>query len=150
MPTPAQTNAYLDALAKASAPAGQKADWFHVSDRTPSMLGAGYDKDKHIIVVSQPEYAAGDDVTFRDPARGLILHRVTHTKPGYVFTKGTFNKNGDGWIPVDRVVGKVVRVLKRTELEEALASGKPPAPAPPQVAPQAAQPPAYADTPVAQ
>ena len=79
-----------------------------ISDKTPSMLGSGY-AGKHVIVVTPPEYAPGDDIVFSNGLKPgqQTLHRITHVKPGYVYTKGTFNSTGDGWIPLKDVKGKV-------------------------------------------
>ncbi len=79
-----------------------------VSEKTPSMLGSGY-AGNYVIVVEPPEYAPGDDIIFSDPRApgGMTLHRITHAKPGFVYTKGTFNSNGDGWIPLKDVKGKI-------------------------------------------
>lgn len=74
---------------------------------TPSMLGVGY--DGHVVIKKVPEYVAGDDISFTDPVtKTRILHRITAVKPGFVYTKGTFNKNGDGWVAVENINGKVV------------------------------------------
>lgn len=73
---------------------------------TPSMLGVGY--GDNIVVAPMEDYAEGDDAVYIDPNGGRILHRITHKKPGYYYFKGTFNKRGDGWIPADKIVGKVV------------------------------------------
>ena len=80
----------------------------HVLDSTDSMLGTGYNK-KFVIVELKPEYVIGDDVIYSDPRSkaGATLHRVTAVKPGYVYTKGIHNQNGDGWIPLKDVSGHV-------------------------------------------
>lgn len=95
---------YAEALAHASQNNGMVVKRAGTS---PSMLGEM--QGKYIVVVPQAEYQPGDDVTFKDISGNNITHRVTHVKPGFVFTKGTFNKNGDGWIPIKQVYGKVVR-----------------------------------------
>lgn len=78
---------------------------------TTSMLGSGY-RDNMLVVVRPPgdKYEVGDDVAFVNPGSrvGKTLHRVTHVKPGYVYTKGINNKQGDGWIPIADLFGKVV------------------------------------------
>jgi hypothetical protein len=74
---------------------------------TPSMLGTGYKSE--IVVAPMEDYTEGDDVVYLDTdGKKRVLHRITHKKPGYFYLKGTFNKWGDGWIPADRIVGKVV------------------------------------------
>lgn len=77
-----------------------------------SMLGSGLNKSTMVVVPTQ-EYQPGDYVTFKNAYGGTTTHQVTHTKPGHVFTKGTFNKNGDGWIPLSDVVGKVTSAYKK-------------------------------------
>jgi hypothetical protein len=76
---------------------------------TPSMLGAGYNKD-YVVVAPLDDYSEGDDVVYVDDKGKYryILHRITHKKPGAYFIKGTFNRHPDGWIPADKIVGKVV------------------------------------------
>lgn len=75
---------------------------------TPSMLGTGLN-NRFFVAVPQPTYAVGDIVAFKNVAGRLTAHRVTAVKPGFVFTKGDFNRSGDGWIPLADVVGRVVR-----------------------------------------
>jgi len=82
----------------------------HVSDSSCSMLGAGLG-GKFIIIKKLQTYSVGDIVCFKS-FRGSIIHRVTHVKHGYVFTKGDHNKNGDGWIPIEDVEGKLIEILK--------------------------------------
>ena len=73
---------------------------------TPSMLGVGYKND--LVLAPMDDYQPGDDVVYRSPGGGMVLHRITHKKPGEYFLKGTFNQNGDGWVAADRIVGKIV------------------------------------------
>jgi hypothetical protein len=73
---------------------------------TPSMLGTGYNKG-WLVVVPQEKYDVNDDVTYKNKHGGHTTHRITHVKPGFVYTKGINNREGDGWIPVSDIVGKV-------------------------------------------
>jgi hypothetical protein len=82
-------------------------DWRKVND-TPSMLGTP--TGDYVVTVKAP-YAVGDLIIFRSH-RGFILHPITSVKPGFVYTKGSFNRNGDGWTPIGMVEGKVVRGYK--------------------------------------
>lgn len=72
---------------------------------TPSMLGCGYN-NQYIAIVRRDTYRVGDDVMFIAPGGKYCLHRVTHIRPGAVFTKGTFNKNGDGWTALKDIIGR--------------------------------------------
>lgn len=60
-----------------------------------------------VQVQPQDAYAVGGIVVFKRWDR-YIIHRVTATKPGFVFTKGDFNRQPDGWTPIADVVGKVL------------------------------------------
>lgn len=73
---------------------------------TPSMLGTGYKND--LVLAPMDDYNPGDDVVYRSPTGGTVLHRITHKKPGKYYLKGTFNRSGDGWIDAERIIGKVV------------------------------------------
>jgi hypothetical protein len=76
----------------------------------------------------------GDLVVFRRRDGGLTIHPVTHKKPNkkkqpgnypmgaddsvvempqenMYFTKGTKNSVGDGWIPLEQVLGKTASIL---------------------------------------
>lgn len=83
-------------------------DWRKVNDG-PSMLGTP--TGDYVVTVKPLAYAVGDLIIFRSN-RGYILHRVTHVKLDHVFTKGDFNRHGDGWTRADRVEGRVVRGFK--------------------------------------
>lgn len=87
-----------------------KGEWTRVGD-TPSMLGSGINKS-YIAIIPQPEYKIDDLVVFKRTDGGRTIHPVTAVKEGHVFTKGTFNRVGDGWIPLSQVVGKVSKGYK--------------------------------------
>lgn len=125
MPNP--DNAYLESMrARAKAMGGVL---MRVGD-TPSMLGSGIN-NKYIAVISQPDYDVGDLMVFKRKDGGLTIHPITHKKPNpekegriyplgaddsptemppesMYFTKGTFNRVGDGWMPHGMMVGKTV------------------------------------------
>lgn len=87
----------------------EKPRWRTTAD-SPSMLGTVVSGKKDIQLERAKEYLVGDIVSFKNANGGRTLHKVTHTKPGYVYTKGTFNRNGDGWIPLSDVFGRVTNV----------------------------------------
>ena len=103
------TNLYLEQLAKDAKVAG--GELIYVSNRTPSMLGSPY-AGNAVVVLRQPEYVVGDDIVFEAGPGKRTLHSITHVKPGFVFTKGSFNGMGDGWIPVEKIVGKVRQTIR--------------------------------------
>ena len=128
MPNP--DNAYLESMRAAAKQMG--GTLMRVGD-TPSMLGSGIN-NKYIAVIAQPDYDVGDLVVFKRRDGGLTIHPVTHKKPnkkkrpGYhpmgsddtltempqenlYFTKGTKNPVGDGWIPLEQVLGKTASIL---------------------------------------
>lgn len=79
-----------------------------VNSTTPSMLGVI--KPQSLLAYIQPkEYNIGDIVIFKNMNGGNTVHRIEAVKPGYVMPKGTFNTNVDGWVPLERVVGKVTK-----------------------------------------
>lgn len=87
---------------------------FQIRSNTPSMLGTGY-AGNTVVVLPRMEYGVGKDVVFKagpNKTHKNLLHRVVAVKPGYVYTKGTFNTHGDGWIPVADVLGEVTQVVK--------------------------------------
>jgi hypothetical protein len=71
-----------------------------------SMLGS-LPMDK-VTVRKCESYAIGDIVVFKRWDK-YIIHRVTAVKAGYVFTKGDFNRQPDGWTPLSDVMGKMIR-----------------------------------------
>ena len=104
------TNAYLEALrAEARAKGGYATP---VQQSSASMTGTGY-AGNYVSVIPQPpdSYAVGDDIVFKRTDGSTTIHRIKYTKPGYVFTQGTFNRNGDGWIPMKQVLGKVTKLV---------------------------------------
>lgn len=103
---------YLDQLRKDAESVGGYV--LPISQKTPSMLGNPY-AGNTVVVLPQPEYKPDDDIVFKAGPDKNTLHRVTHVKPGYVYTKGTFNANGDGWIPIADVLGKVSQVVRTKE-----------------------------------
>lgn len=107
MPDAPKPNPYLEEMRKQAKAMG--ATLMRVAD-TPSMLGSGIN-NKYIAVLAQSAYQPNDLVVFKGARGNLVIHPVTHVKPGYVYTKGTFNKHGDGWIPLSDVVGKTTKIL---------------------------------------
>jgi hypothetical protein len=74
---------------------------------TPSMLGTGY--MNNVVVAPMDDYNVGDDAVYTtENSKRKILHRITAKKPGFYYFKGTFNRNGDGWVPAKNVEGKIV------------------------------------------
>lgn len=95
---------YLDARVVAISSGGK----LYKGQDTPSMLGTGYNRG-YLVVLPQKEYAVKDDVTYEHPVnKSHITHRVTHVKPGFVYVQGIGNRGGDGWIPIEKVMGKVI------------------------------------------
>lgn len=107
-----RTKLYLEQLKKDAESVG--GGIFDISPATPSMLGSPY-AGNTVVTLPQPAYAPGDDIIFRAGPNKNTLHRVTHIRPGFVFTKGTFNQRGDGWIPVTSIIGKVVQTVRTRE-----------------------------------
>lgn len=88
---------------------------FQVKSNTPSMLGSGY-AGNTVVALPQKQYIIGDDLVWKGgPGGESTLHRTVAVKPGYVMTKGIFNQVVDGWIPIDRVLGKVVQVVREKD-----------------------------------
>lgn len=97
---------YMDARV-AAITYGRGSSIHRMSDRTHSMLGTGYN-GAFLVVAPQKDYRAQDDVMFRNASGGTTVHRVIAVRPGFIFTKGINNKRGDGWVPIESVVGRVV------------------------------------------
>lgn len=99
---------------------------------SPSMLGSPLHK-AWLLAVPQQEYRPKEDVVIFKNMKGTYTHhRVTAVKPGYVYTKGDFNQTGDGWIPLEKVVGRIELVLpgkvaeKNAEMKRAYLASPPP------------------------
>lgn len=73
-----------------------------------SMLGS-IPKRSYMNIVPSPDYALKDVVVFKNAMGGLTMHEVVDKRPGAVYTKGTFNPRGDGWIPLTDVKGKIAK-----------------------------------------
>ena len=84
-----------------------------VWDKSCSMLGTGLG-NATIHVQPQDSYEVGDILTYKGTNNGVI-HRATAIKPGYVYLKGDFNSQGDGWVPMKDIKGKVVSAFKLEE-----------------------------------
>ena len=87
-----------------------------ISDRTPSMLGTGL-AGSLVELTRQDVYKPKDTIVWSRDKKNSVVHEVTDVKPGYVFTKGTFNSTGDGWIPISDVIGKITRIIEKKHKE---------------------------------
>lgn len=70
--------------------------------------------NSYAVVRAAPQYGIGDVVltpTWHQDNR-LGAHSITAVKPGFVYTKGINNAQGDGWTPIEQVYGRVERVYK--------------------------------------
>lgn len=80
----------------------------HMGD-TPSNLGSGL-RGAYIVVAPQPEYKVGDVVVVPGKTPGGKIHPIVAVDPKKgVFTKGTFNRQPDGWTELSKVRGKLIR-----------------------------------------
>ena len=70
-----------------------------------------YKKDYVTIVPLEVPPVPGDIVMFADPSRNrYVMHRVWEVRDGEVLTWGDNCTYDDGWIPMDEIWGKAVRV----------------------------------------
>lgn len=77
---------------------------------TQSMLGA-IPKRAYFAAEKQPSYNVNDIVVFpslKKPGH-IVPHTVKHVRDGAVYTQGSNNARGDGWIPIEQLHGAVQR-----------------------------------------
>ena len=67
-----------------------------------------------VQVQPQSFYVVGDIVVFKQWDK-YVIHRVTATKLGFIFTKGDFNRQPDGWSSIEDIVGKVLLPKPKTK-----------------------------------
>lgn len=79
---------------------------------TPSMLGVVGTRSVNAFSPKLDDLKQNDIVIFKNKDGGLTAHEVLALKPGYVYTKGTMNAQGDGWIPMEKLRGRVVKNFK--------------------------------------
>ncbi len=62
-----------------------------------------------VVVSGAQNYSPGDVIVYRSERKAFpIIHRVIEVRDGEVLPKGDNNVAPDGWIPVDRIYGKMV------------------------------------------
>lgn len=76
-----------------------------------SMLGTGLTGRGYVTIQRQTVYQEGDIVAFRGTSCN-VLHEVIAVRSDALYTKGTFNATGDGWIPLSDIHGKLVTFYK--------------------------------------
>ena len=73
-----------------------------------------FSKDDIVIVKSQDSYDVGDIISFKNKENEVITHRIKTKRGNVLTTRGDANNSDDGaTITMDRIIGKVVKVLKK-------------------------------------